>query len=401
MSKTKNILLYAFFLVHCLFFSSCSENKEGTLPVTSENGSMSTVHLNAKTLPSLTLDSLVILATGTDTIHQVLYDLETPLEMQLFPNKPWHFYAGLYAQGGILMQEGIVEMELEAGEEFFIEIPLKAIVGFIYVEIPLGFENQMKISSGTLHLSSKKLNKTYSLNQEGPIAYFSSEALPLNTKYYANMILKDDLGDTIFIFKDSISIYDNSPVFHWKLTSLRSTVSLSLEAQVIESNDFYASFSNAKKRYPQNGEILFTEIYITDKSKSAEYIELFNGSIDSLILDSCYISIKSSNSGTLIPENTVIRPSSFLTIGGDSVFNADIKISSFDLTNTKQALVLQCHNQKIDSVHYSSSDTINIDTISIQKNKSAQLPLRFWNEKKDFSKWCLGNQSIGKDALCK
>jgi uncharacterized protein YpiB (UPF0302 family) len=63
--------------------------------------------------------------------------------------------------------------------------------------------------------------------------------------------------------------------------------------------------------------------------------------------------------------------------------------------------LLQCHNQKIDSVHYSSSDTINIDTISIQKNKSAQLPLRFWNEKKDFSKWCLGNQSIGKDALCK
>ncbi len=124
------------------------------------------------------------------------------------------------------------------------------------------FENQMKISSGTLHLSSKKLNKTYSLNQEGPIAYFSSEALPLNTKYYANMILKDDLGDTIFIFKDSISIYDNSPVFHWKLTSLRSTVSLSLEAQVIESNDFYASFSNAKKRYPQNGEILLQKFIL-------------------------------------------------------------------------------------------------------------------------------------------
>ena len=275
----------------------------------------------------------------------------------------------------------------------------RAIVGFVYVEIPIGFENEMQIASGSLNLSSKKTNKTYTLKQDGPIAYFSSDALPLNTKYYADMILKDVYGDTIFIFKDSISIYDNNPVFQWKLTSLRSSVSLSLEAQVIEPNEFYAFFSKSKKRYPNESEIIFTEIFVTDKFKSAEYIELFNGSLDSLILDSCYITTKSSsNSGVLIPENTVIRPSSFLTIGGDSVFDANIKLSSFDIINTKQALVLQCKNQKIDSVIYSSTDTLNIDTISIDKNKSAQLPLRFWNEKNDFSKWCLEEQSIGEDA---
>lgn len=402
MSKTKNTVLFTLLLYLLFFFCSCSDNKEKTFPSTSENGSMSTVHLNAKTLPSISIDSLVILATGSDTIHQVIYDDKTPVEMQLFPNAPWRFYAGLYAQGGILMQEGSVEMELQAGEDFYVEIPLKAIVGFVYVEIPIGFDNEMQIASGSLNLSSKKTNKTYTLKQDGPIAYFSSDALPLNTKYYADMILKDIYGDTIFIFKDSISIYDNNPVFQWKLTSLRSSVSLSLEAQVIEPNEFYAFFSRSKKRYPNESEIIFTEIFVTDKFKSAEYIELFNGSLDSLILDSCYITTKSSsNSGALIPENTVIRPSSFLTIGGDSVFDANIKLSSFDIVNTKQALVLQCKNQKIDSVIYSSTDTLNIDTISIDKNKSAQLPLRFWNEKNDFSKWCLEEQSIGEDALCK
>lgn len=396
MHYSKTIIL-SFLL---LFITSCSNDQKNVLPYSTENGDMSTVHLNAKSLPSVSIDSLVFLATGSDTIHHVLHDLNTPLELQLFPNSPWTFYAGLYAHG-ILMQEGSVEMELQAGEDFFIEIPLKALVGFIYVEIPIGFENQMQISSGKLRLSSKDIDKEYALNQDGPIASFSSDALPLNTKYFANMTLENSDGDTIFIFKDSISIHDNSPVFHWQLTSLRSSVSVSLDTQEIELNEIQTSYPKAQKRYPKESEIIFTEIFVSDKSDSFEFIELFNGSLDSLVLDSCYISKNStSHSGTLIPINTVLRPSSFLTIGGDSVLDANIKLPSFSLINTKQAVVLHCNSQKIDSIIYSNSDTLNIDTISLIKDKSAQLPLRFWNEKENFSKWCLDDYSIGKDALC-
>ncbi len=55
--------------------------------------------------------------------------------MQLFPNKPWLFLCWPLCSGGILMQEGIVEMELKQERNSLLK--LKAIIYFIYVEIPL------------------------------------------------------------------------------------------------------------------------------------------------------------------------------------------------------------------------------------------------------------------------
>lgn len=395
----KNIILFLC-LLNILFLLACSTEKEKTHPFTSENGDFSTVFLNAKTLPTAFLDSLVILATGSDTIREVQYDTEIPFELQLFPHAPWRFYAGLYAGGGILMQEGSVEMELQAGESFFIEIPLRALVGFIYVEIPIGFKNPMQIASGTLKLNSKETNKTFLLNLKGPIAFFSSDALPLNTKYLATIALEDIYGDTIFTFQDSISIYDDNPVFNWQLTSLRSSVKLSIHAKVIEPQQFFAGFAQSKQRIPAANDIIFTEVFVAEKDHF-EFLELFNGSLDSLVLDSCYVSAKNGTpSAIMIPANTVMRPASFFTIGGDSVLGANLNLAGFSLVNTKQALVLHCRNKKIDSLFYSSSDTLNIDTLGLQKNKSAQLPLRFSSESKNYSKWCSGTPSLGSDALC-
>lgn len=397
--KNKTTISFLLFLSIALLLS-CSADKEKSLPATSENADFSTVFLNAKSLPSALLDSIVILATGIDTIREVQYDTETPLEMQLFPHTPWRFYAGLYAGGGILMQEGSVEMELQAGESFFVEIPLRALVGFVYVEIPIGLENPMQIASGALSLNSKETNKTFLLNLKGPIAFFSSDALPLNTKYLATVVLEDIHGDTIFTFQDSISIRDNNPVFNWQLTSLRSSVKLSIHAKVIEPQQFFAEFPQSKKRLPVANDIVFTEVFVAEKDHF-EFLELFNGSLDSLILDSCSVSTKSGGmSNIMFPLNTIVRPASFFSIGGDSVLGANLNLSGFALVNTKQALVLHCRNQKIDSLFYSTTDTLNIDTLSMQKNKSAQLPLRFSNESKNYSKWCFSSPSLGRDALC-
>ncbi|NLO23224.1 MAG: lamin tail domain-containing protein [Fibrobacter sp.] len=395
---------YIFILIQTLSFlflfplTSCSDPKVTNTP--KEQQAHSTVYLSAKTLKHTHLDSLVILAVGSDSIKRVLYDFESPLKLELFPNSIWHFYAALYSNGGVLVQKGEVEMELTANEEVFIEIPLRALVGFAYIEIPLGFDNLMDIQKGSLNLSNKNFNQSFNLEKNNEIAYFLSTPLHLNTSYFAKLELRDQNGDTIFVFQDSIEINDENPLFNWNLFSLRSSVELSVLPIEILPQKYYANFPLSKKRTPKKGDIIFTEIYL-NTSNPAEFFEIFNGSLDSLILDSCKITgVGSPAAGVVFPENSLLMPSSFLSIGGVDVSDVNMPVEEFNLTNTKRLLSLSCQGTLIDTVFYNSTNTVEEGQVYIEAGKSVQLPLTNWADRADPSKWCLEKPSINKDALC-
>ncbi|MDR1760121.1 MAG: lamin tail domain-containing protein [Fibrobacter sp.] len=405
----------SFLILLVLFVISCGDSgKKGGAPY--ETFEKSAVTLKLQTAGADVFDSLVITGSGADTIHISVRNPEIPVQLELLPHPNWVFHGKLYALKGELVQEGFVEFEVESGKSHHMTLALRALVGFFHFEIPLGLTNPLGIESGTLRIQGENTDTILSLQKENAYAYFTSGILALNQTYRIEMKLYNTKEDLLYALEETFLLDPENPVPQWEIPSLYGAVSLSVK---IDAVDFYRvtaplQFPGSTQRHPVSGDLIITEIMANPKTNGDEfkYIEVYNGSLDTLLLNDCIIGSGSgTTTGNKIPAGTQVLPTSFFVIGGDSVNAANIRTGKFTLTGSGQTLVFHCEKAVIDSIAYGSKSDSLGTAIPVAAGKSTQLPLSYWPDKHDGSRWCYGNEPFylgetllygtpGKDANC-
>ena len=358
------------------------------------------------------LDSLVLDCYGADTLHLVHDVSDGNFSMDLFPHDSWTFNAKVYANGH-LMQVGELETRLEAGTTANLNIKLHPIVGFVYVEIPLGLSNAAGVRSGKMTLVSPKDRYEIPLTVTASSGIFKSDMLNLGANYDVSIVLYDELGKEIYKLSDSFLLTEDSPVPELSLQSLRSQVSLAIQAAA-EKNVSLTLPLPAGYRLPRPEELLITEYFSAPDSKDStqyEFVEIFNGSLDTLILDECYLSITSgSATKNFLLTVSEIPPAEILVLGSTNSNNTPAENLNtegwFDLGNSKGAIALKCGDLPMDELYYASEpDSLHTNVVpavaSGKYGSSGQLKIDQWQDRKASTAWCLTVPTPGKLSACK
>ena len=386
---------------------NCGNESSDTNAIES-NSEMTNVSLSLQYSAPPLLDSLVLDCYGADTLHYV-HSADNPhFNMDLFPSDNWRFDAKIYANGA-LMQRGELETKLSAGSVANLSIQMHPIVGFVVVDVPLGLKNENGIASGLMTLESGKTRYEIPMEETTGGIVFKSGMLKLGKEYDVQISLYDSAGNEIYKLTDKFLLTEDSPVPNLTLNSLRSQVTLS----VTPANERLVEITlplKAGYRKPRANDLLITEFYTTAaKSDSSQYefIEIYNGSIDTLILDDC--SIGATNSGFIryLPLTiSEIAPQQAIVIGDatkDITPPNHINTESWnDITNTKGSIVLKCDGATLDSLYYATdTDSLHANVIpsaGSKNNISTQLNLAQWENRIDSTAWYLGKPTPGEVA---
>lgn len=387
---------------------ACSDSSGEKSPQAAEaDFSRVSIELAYTTTPLL--DSIVLDCFGTDTIHKVQVSRDSTFNLDLFPNNHWQISAKLYANGE-LMQEGDITTSVEAGKSISLNIPMHAIVGFVHIEIPLGFDNPTGIKSGKLTLKGSDSTYNYKMVTDGINATFTSGMLPLNQNYNFKIELNNSDGTCIYKTEDEFFLDEETPVPELVLKSLRAKVQLSVQSAGTVDRSMQFSLPGYS-RFPTEGDIVISEVFtaVTTKDSSQyEFIELYNGSLDTLSLEGCTIGTTSEASKAWNITAKFIRPNSTLVLGDNSEKTPQ-KFRNTEkwapLTNTAGAIVLQCMGAVLDSLYYASKpDSIHTDVIpalgSSKYGQSSQLDIRKWKKRKNGNSWCLSKPTPDEISLC-
>lgn len=384
----------------------CSDDSSNSKPHSLD---MSKVSIELAYTAAPRLDSIVLDCIGADTLHIVHDSKDSSFELDLFPHDRWTLSAKLYANGG-LMQEGEVVTKIEAGTSLDVTIPLHAIVGFVYVEIPLGFGNPAGVASGTLSLTTDDTSYSYKMTMDGVNAVFASGMLPLGKTYEIKLLLKDSEGKTIYSLQDSFLLTEDSPVPEFTVKSIRSKVQLAIST-ADEVNKEFSLRLPGHFRYPSVGDIVVTEVFTavnTKDSSQYEFVELYNGSLDTLSLEGCTVGTNSvaSSSCAIVPGR--INPGDILVLGelGERTPEAYRNTEKWKaLGNTKGSIVLQCMGVILDTLYYADKpDSLHAEVIpamgSSKYGQSSQLNIRKWQKRDKADSWCLSEPTPGKLDYC-
>lgn len=357
------------------------------------------------------LDSLVLDCYGADTLHIVHAANDGNFSMDLFPHDNWTFKAKVYANGN-LMQVGELETKLEAGTAANLNIKMHPIVGFVYVEIPLGLSNAAGVKSGKMTLTSDKDKYEIPLEIGASSGVFKSGMLNLGANYDVVIVLLDEFGNEIYKLSDKFLLTEDSPVPELSLQSLRSQVSLAIQAAA-EKNVSMTLPLPAGYRLPRAEELLITEYFSAPDSKDTtqyEFVEIFNGSLDTLILDDCTLSITSgSTTKTFALTTSEIPPAKPMVLGSTNSLNTPAENLNtegwLDLGNSKGGISLKCGDILMDELYYASEpDSIHTNVVpalgSSKYGSSGQLNINKWESRKDSSAWCLSSPTPGKLGSC-
>ena len=398
-SKTAAALLCGAVIWNC-------SNETATNHPTYNSAQIASVALRLAYSATPLLDSLVLDGYGTDTVHYV-HSTENPdFNMELFPSDSWKFKAKIYANGA-LMQKGEIETKLEAGTTTNLSIQMHPIVGFIYVEVPLGLKNEIGIAGGQMVLTSEDNRYEIQATETTTGITFKSDMLPLGVEYGVQISLFDYDNNAIYSLSDKFLLTEDSPVPDFTLNSLRSKVSVSIQA----ARDRLVEITIPLKagfKAPRQDDLLITEYFSApDKSDSTqfEFVEIYNGSLDTLILDDCTIGLTSSSSMRHIPLTaSEIAPRQTLVLGDPGSENTNPLFINTDgwyaMGNSKGSVVLKCNGETIDSLYYASEpDSLHTNVVpalgSSKYGLSAQLNMDAWKNRADSSAWKLEKPTPG------
>ena len=390
-----------------LMISACSR-ESGDKSIVDTEGVSAKVILELRYTSVPLMDSLVIDCMGADTLHLVKMPNEHSLELDLFPYEHWKFQARLYANGS-LMQIGDVEVALEAGQTTEINLKMRPLAGFIYLRIPLGFGNPTNIAYGQMELQSEDSLFTYLMQMEDSEGVFRTDLLPLETSYRLKITLYDNLDNNIYQVEDSLFLSPDNPVPALELKSLRGKAKISIESAENANLEIELNLP-ATKRSPQMNDLIITEFLsapLKTDSSQYEFIEIYNGSIDTISLDGCTIGTGSSGNKAWEILVNEIAPSETLVFGDTSANTPSTFRNTAtwgDLTNTKSSIVLQCNGTILDSLFYSNaldSATVIPNYNNPSKNpQSTQLDVRYWQTRNLGESWCLDAPTPGDLKLC-
>lgn len=401
----KKCAIFAATLMSSLFLCNCSESDNSNNSYALSGNANVTLALKYNAPPLL--DSLVLDCYGPDTLHLVHSTGDSVFSVELFASDNWNFKAKIYANGA-LMQMGEIQQKVEPGKAAEISIQMHPLVGFVYVEIPLGLKNRMGISSGTMSLKSATDSNTVHMQIENGSAVFKSGMLKLNATYNVQISLFDANGNEMFNLADSLLLTEDSPVPSLTLNSLRSNVALTVLAAA-ERNVSITLPLRSISRTPEVDDILITEFYTgptASDSSAYEYVEIYNGSLDTLSLENCTLGITSSSSmKNLSITANKIQPNKVLVLGDVSKSIPEEHANTTEwsaISNTKGSIIIKCNEEIIDSVYFATtSDSSNfVLSGGSKKGVSSQLNIDNWTTRTDSSAWCLNAPTPGELSFC-
>ena len=343
---------------------------------------------------------------GTDTLHYV-HSADNPnFSLELFPSNSWNFKAKIYANGA-LMQMGELETSLTAGTAVSLTIQMHPVVGFVFVEIPLGLKNDAGITGGSMKLKSSTDLYEFPMEMTIDGAIFKSDMLKLGYEYEMEILLLNQEGKAIYSVTDKFTLTEDSPVPELTLNSLRSQVALAIKAAEERRIEITIPLK-AGYRKPRVDDLLITEFYTsaakTDTTQY-EFIEIYNGSTDTLILDDCTIGATSNSAIRYLPLTTSeIAPRQVLVLGDatkDITPPLHINTESWnDITNSRGSIVLKCDDETLDSLYYSTdTDSLHTQVVPSANSKngiSTQLNIEQWKSRRDSTAWSLGKPTPGE-----
>ena len=408
MNPIRKLSLWATALtLSSLMISACSK-ESGDKSLVNTEGVSAKVMLELRYTSVPLMDSLVIDCMGADTIHLVKTPDEHSLELDLFPYEHWKFQAKLYANGS-LMQIGDVEAALEAGQTTEINLKMRPLAGFIYLRIPLGFGNPTNIAYGQMELQSEDSLFTYLMQMEDSEGVFRTDLLPLETSYRLKITLYDNLDNNIYQVEDTLFLSPDNPVPSLELKSLRGKAKISIESAENANLEIELNLP-ATKRTPQMNDLVITEFLsapLKTDSNQYEFIEIYNGSIDTISLDGCTIGTGSTGNKAWEILINEIAPGEALVFGDTSANTPSAFRNTAnwgDLTNTRSSIVLQCNGTILDSLFYSNaqdSATVIPNYNNPSKNpQSTQLDVRHWQTRNLGESWCLDTPTPGDLKHC-
>ncbi|MDR1813020.1 MAG: lamin tail domain-containing protein [Candidatus Fibromonas sp.] len=340
-------------------------------------------------------DSISVLVSAADieNIHVSATSLDDNIRINGIPlGENRKFEVKVYADRGKLVQNGEANADIIANKTTTIPISLTALYGFLRLEIPIGLANSENIHSGTLFLNGLK----FQMQVEGGKGIFITGALPLNQNLSLSLKLYDSSGRVLFTGEKEITLSSISQIETMQLKPNGGSAILELKASLSEPMQILAVIPKSVSRLPKNyGDLFFTEIFPDPKTNGDdfEYMEIYNATLDTLILSSCHIT---STTKLNMPENLTLPPMEYLFFGRDSVTNADFHYKTFRLTNTGQNLCFYCGNLVIDSLNYSKTKD---SPFPLARGTAMQLPLSNYASRINGASWCSGF-SPKQDALC-
>lgn len=372
------------------------------------------------TMP-ITIDSLVLEASGEGMntfIHKEFAMVGNSLELRgivpgpdrIFRVKIWH--------SGVIVQEGETVASLQQGEHLQLSIHLRALRGYLLLEIPVGMEQEPLVSGGALILCRPLRCDTLSLHGNGPLRRFRSGPLPFNEELQLRIWLWNSRGDTLYHAQQALNLQADMPWRTIALSALMTSLELSMQwAQEPELRSLMVLPNSRKRRPLRRGELIFTELHPNPRTSGNEYewVELFNTGTDTLLLDSCRIAKDRITTGsttvTALRDILPIAPGAFVVLGRDSVDFAMYRYGGFTLSNTSQSVLLACGSLVVDSVHYNSpADSLN--PFPVTTGATMQASLENARSRELGIAWCVGRTSFsyvngvsglgspGRDAIC-
>ncbi|MBQ7079515.1 MAG: lamin tail domain-containing protein [Fibrobacter sp.] len=407
----KHVCRYAATTLTALALWNCSSDSSHDDSIQAfQLGTQANVALNLDYSDTPLIDSLVLDCYGPDTLHFV-HSVEKKLfNLDVFPSDEWIFKAKLYANG-TLMQEGEITTALEAGATINLKIPMHALVGFVYVEIPIGFGNPAGIKKGEMKLTSKDESYTYPMVFNSDNVSFKSGDLKLNREYHITLTMQDESGKSIFSLEDDFSLDENSPIPNFQIASLRSKIALAIELAK-DVNVQVTLKLPATKRAPVVNDLIVSEFFVVANDKDSSqynFVELYNGSTDTLALDKCSLGKTSSVTGAADIGTTSLPPNEVLVVGNRGTANiAGIYKYAENMPQfgkTSGSIVLQCDGNVLDSLYYGKSDSLHVAPLSVgsssgDNRKSTQLNIGLWNKRNEPESWCTGAPTPGSISAC-
>ncbi|SHL78063.1 lamin tail domain-containing protein [Fibrobacter sp. UWH4] len=403
----KYITIATLFLCVCTLWNCGNHSTESSSAASATaEGNTANVSLHLQySIPPL-LDSLVLDCYGTDTLHYV-HSADNPnFSLELFPSDSWNFKAKIYANGA-LMQMGELETSLTAGTTVSLAIQMHPVVGFVFVEIPLGLKNDAGITGGSMKLKSSTDQYEFPMEMTVDGAIFKSDMLKLGCEYELEILLLNQEGMAIYSVTDKFTLTEDSPVPELTLNSLRSQVALAIKAAEERRIEITIPLK-AGYRKPRVDDLLITEFYTsaakTDTTQY-EFIEIYNGSTDTLILDDCAIGATSNSAIRYLPLTTSeIAPRQVLVLGDatkDITPPLHINTESWnDITNSRGSIVLKCDGESLDSLYYApDTDSLHAQVVPSANSKngiSTQLNIEQWKSRRDSTAWSLGKPTPGE-----
>ena len=371
-------------------------------------GETANVALNLNYTDTPILDSLVLDCYGADTIHLVHTADKKTFDLDLFPSNNWVFNAKLYANG-TLMQQGELTTALEAGSVVDLKIPMHALVGLVYVKIPIGFGNPAGIKSGEMKLTSEGETFTYPMVFDSSDVTFTSDNIKLYREYHITISMQDGSGKTIFSLDEKFTLDETTPIPSFQIESLRSKIALAIELASDVKQQVTMTLP-ALKRTPTVNDLIVSEFFVQPKdSTQYAFVEFYNGSTDTLVLDNCYFG-KTSDTGSSAKLGTLNLPPNEVLVVGDAE-NADIagiykfaeNMPSFG--KTYGSIVLQCDGTILDSLYYGKADSLHVAPLPLGSSsasirKSTQLNISLWDKRTEGDSWCTGDPTPGSISNC-